>query len=388
MRKLAVFFLSIAVCFALFDARALANASLTLSELKKQQEGVKAQTNDAQKSLKDVELKKATASEELDAIDEALDDAMYNLEVTNRELEKTKELLAETEYELQKAERERARSQEAFDKRLRFMYINGKSAYLDVLLKSKDLSDLMNRVEYINRIVEYDDNVVETLYKAQVAVEEKLEEVKVQKDEIQLLSNEQTAKTRALEEKLVEKKNLVAALESDEVKYQQMINALEKSNNEIAALIQKQQSNYNTAQNAYTPVPYSGGALVWPVPSRSRVSSGFGPRVNPISGKNEFHTGIDIPAPTGSAIVSAADGTVIKSGAVNGYGYTVIVDHGGGLTTMYAHCSKLIAKVGQSVRQGETIANVGSTGYSTGPHTHYEVRMNGSHQNPMNYYSR
>ncbi|MDR1438536.1 MAG: M23 family metallopeptidase, partial [Clostridiales bacterium] len=129
----------------------------------------------------------------------------------------------------------------------------------------------------------------------------------------------------------------------------------------------------------------SGAAMRWPLPGYSTLSSPYGTRVHPVTGKKKMHTGIDIPAPTGTDIVAAKGGTVIISGVQGGYGNAVVISHGDGLTTLYGHCSKLLVKVGQTVKQGEVIAKVGSTGVSTGPHLHFEVRKDGATAQPLNY---
>ena len=147
-------------------------------------------------------------------------------------------------------------------------------------------------------------------------------------------------------------------------------------------------SNTSTSSGASSEPSYvdsgavSSKGMIWPAPGYNRISSPFGNRIHPIFGTKKMHTGIDIAAPMGASIVAATDGVVQHSGGLGGYGNAVIVDHGDGISTLYAHNSSLSVSVGQSVKRGQVIAKAGSTGYSTGPHLHFEVRKNGSYINP------
>ena len=186
----------------------------------------------------------------------------------------------------------------------------------------------------------------------------------------------------AMEEKKQRKGAELATARIDAEKQKKQLNELEDSIKKAGDEIKRLTALSNRV--------YGGGKLEWPLPGRSYISSPYGYRKDPISGQaNTFHSGIDIPAPTGTKVIAAADGKVIQSRYVGGYGNTVIIDHGKEngktISTLYAHNSKLLKKEGAIVQRGEGIAQAGSTGYSTGPHVHFEVRINGNHTNPIPY---
>ena len=178
---------------------------------------------------------------------------------------------------------------------------------------------------------------------------------------------------------------MVASYQNDLSKYEQMVAANEKADKAVLNQIAKQQQQSKSSGSS-SKVYYTGnGSLGWPVPGRTTVSSGFVTRTSPITGRTESHSGLDIPAPYGTAIVAAEAGKVTYSGWMNGYGNTIIIDHGGGLSTLYGHNSSLVARVGQVVSRGQTVAKCGSTGWSTGNHCHFSVLKNGAYVNPRNY---
>ena len=174
-----------------------------------------------------------------------------------------------------------------------------------------------------------------------------------------------------------EKKQIYSILKAEEDQLEEQYNAMQRESRKLE-------------QQIFAIQAKSGGAPVFKgkfiMPLNGRRSSGFGTRRHPISGKTKMHTGLDIAAPSGTRISAAGSGRVITAAYLNGYGNTVVIDHGGGISTLYGHCSRLYVKVGQTVNQGDRIAAVGSTGYSTGPHCHFEVRVNGKPVNPLSKY--
>ncbi len=353
------------------------------ADLKKKQAEIKSTTNETSKLLEQTKNEKSAALVAVDEFDQQLSVANEEFEKINLDLENTMKLLKITEEELKAAEDKREESYITLKERVKFMYVNGKMGYIQALLNANSVGDFLNRLEYINKIINYDYNMLTNFQKNEELIEQKFNETEQHKKDVQILAIQQQQKLQTLQEYLDEKKRLVDKLTADEQKYKQQINDLDKSNKELEELIKQRQRE--EAAKASTNFVYTGGKLAWPVPSKMNITSEYGNRVNPISKKKEFHTGIDIGAPTGTSIVSAEAGVVIFAGVKSGFGNVVVVDHGSGLSTMYAHNSKLLVVVGQKVKRGETIAKAGSTGYSTGPHLHFEVRVNGATTNPVTY---
>ncbi len=382
------FIISFITALILASGTAVPVYASTIKDLQNKKTNVKKQQTEAQKLLESTKQEKTSAVAEMLAVDADLDIVTEELEVINRELDKTKELYDSTKQELDSSIEEKNKQLELFKNRVRFMYMRGKTGYLDVLFSSKDFADLANRIEYVNRIVAYDQKILTSLQESEKTIKIKLDETELQKTEMQILSNQKSAKQANLEEALAQKKQIVNRLEKDQDKYAEMIKNLNDTDKNISSMISKKQKEAEAAakaKNTTVAASYKGGKLAWPVPARGKITSNYGNRKHPISKKIEFHKGVDIPAPSGSSIVSAEGGTVISTGRQSGYGLTVVVDHGNGLSTLYAHCSKINVKVGQKVKRGENIAKVGSTGYSTGPHLHFEVRVKGKTTNPVSY---
>lgn len=258
--------------------------------------------------------------------------------------------------------------------RLRRIYMDRSVSPWFVLLTSESLGDLAQRQTLIERVAARDRELFDDLsaLRERVATRKKRQDELV--GEIANLKLRQEGEQDDLEGAREEKKEYLGELKTRQAELRKQYDQLDAESDRLAAQIRA----FQAAQRG--PVSPYRGSLAWPV--RGRVSSGFGTRMHPILRERRLHAGIDIAAPTGTAIRAAAPGVVISSGYRNGYGNTVVIDHGGSLSTLYAHCSRLYVRAGQKVRQGETIAAVGSTGLSTGPHLHFEVRVNGRPVDP------
>ena len=264
---------------------------------------------------------------------------------------------------------------------------SGGASYLQILLSSKSLADFIDRLDNIKAIAEYDRNLYTELEATENLISEKVDEISTKKLETEILLAHKLEIQSELEEIIEEKHSRMAALTADEQTHLKLIADLDKSNNELAKSIAEAQKALDAerARNAASKAAqqvYTGGKLGWPIPGYSNVSSDYGNRTKP---RREFHYGIDWNAPRGTNIAAAEKGVVIEAGWRSGYGNCVTIDHGSGLSTLYAHASKLLVSKGAVVSRGQTIALVGSTGYSTGNHLHFEVRVSGVATNPWNY---
>lgn len=360
----------------------------SLSQLEQEANKIKKNSAQTNQLLNKAKSKKNTMQQEINNLDAELVKASAELISTSNKLEQTKKNLEKSEQELIDAQSKKEKQYAAYKQRIRFIYENGKNAYIHIIFKAHSFHDFLKRTEYVNYIIKYDSNLLDKLRESENEIAKKIDDIKSDQEQMKNLVEQEKKHKENLESRVKAKEELMNKLNSDVEKYQQQLKDFEDSSNNIERLIRQAQMASSNNSSASLNSTYSGGKLEWPLPGRTYISSGYGSRTSPISGRGEFHTGLDIPAPTGTPVHAAEDGVIINSGNINGYGYTIIINHGGGLSTLYGHNSRLIAKVGQSVKRGDIIALVGSTGYATGPHCHFEVRLNGKHTSPWNYLNR
>ncbi len=356
----------------------------TLSDLQDKRDLLAKETEEAKDKIKELEGKQTTVLQEIEAMDQLMISLQKELQAAETEMYSIENYLANTEAELEAAIIEKEEQTILLGTRLRFVQHKGTTGYLEILLDSKSFSDLFLRVQYINDIMQFDREILTKLEEIEKNIEIKKLDIEESLElQIEVVAYE-AEKVKEMNALLSEKNALMRAYQADEAKYDEIIRANEEADKEVAALIAKETAGVGGT------VYYTGtGNLGWPVPSKaassSSLSSGFVNRTNPITGKYESHSGYDIPASYGAAIVAAETGKVIYSGWMNGYGNTIVLDHGGGLTTLYAHNSSLTVSKGETVNRGQTVALCGSTGMSTGNHLHFSVLVNGSYVNPQSY---
>ena len=291
------------------------------------------------------------------------------------EVSATDTKIYETEEKLKLAEEGINLKKDLLNSRLRVMYKTGQVGYLEVLLGSDDFEDLMTRVDMLQKIYTHDINLIDFMTDQKQLVAQRKVELETYKSERQVQLNELDGKKKLLS-------GDVASLEGAKVALSKDIKALEAKEDELEEDAKKLTQILKKLKLAAN---YVGGQMAWPSPGYTRVTSPFGYRIHPIYKTRKLHTGIDVAVPTGGPITAAQSGTVIYSDWYGGYGKCIMIDHGGGIVTLYAHNSKLSAKVGAQVAIGETIAKAGATGNVTGAHLHFEVRVNGEMADPMEY---
>lgn len=340
---------------------------------------------EAERLKKDIAAKKAQEASSIQELWKQIQEQGNKLQQLQKQIDATENQLKQTGRELEEAERRVAERDALLKSRLRLMYTNGAVTYLEVLLESTSFSDFLNRFQALKSIVAKDKDILEANKRDREEVARKKSEVETQLQQVEALYAENERIKQELVAKEKDKEVMIASLTSQEEQLEELSEEQEQFLKELAAQKSKlwAEKNKNKAK-----VVFSGGKLNWPLPGRTTISSGFVQRVNPVTKKRENHKGIDIPAPAGTEIHAAAAGTVIIAQWVNGYGNTIVIDHGNGLQTWYGHARSLAAKEGDQVKAGDVVSYVGSTGQSTGNHLHFEVRVNGEPVNPLSYVSK
>lgn len=327
-------------------------------------------TNEAQARVDNLSEKLRVLQEEVDAATSEYNDVKSRLDKVQSDIYDNTELLNKTEKELKVKNKKLA-------KRVRDIYINGQISYVDVLFGAKDFSDFLTRMDILKRIIKHDYDLIMKVKADREIVMTTKAKLEKDKADVELLVADAEIKQKNMLDKKQAQQVLLDKAEYDRDVSQQAYEEIMAASQEITRMIQRSQM----VGGSY--VSSGSGAMIWPL--NGPITSEFGWRTHPIFGTQRYHSGLDIGGDYGLPIAAAASGTVIHAGWISGYGYTVIIDHGGGITTLYGHNESLLVGEGESVSQGQTIALCGSTGNSTGPHCHFEVRENGEPVSPYSY---
>ncbi len=333
--------------------------------------------DDIQSELNAGKKQSGALQAEIRALEKQIYSAEVELNALQRNINSTKSLISQTLSELAVLEEDIAQQNKSLNARLRNMYKNGEVGILTVLLGSSDMSDFMTNLDMVQRIYDSDAELLEQLQVQYDKVIAQKMELQSLRDTLLTQQAEESSRQQSLQTSKGQVQSKKSAIDKDNAELARQIDALNAEANALTAKILGLQGTGK----------YIGGSMTWPSQASTRISSPFGNRIHPILRVYKMHTGIDIAAPSGTNILAANAGTVISAGWNNSYGYMVMIDHGGGIVTLYAHSSKLLVSKGTVVARGQTIAKVGSTGRSTGPHLHFEVRVNGVYKNPRDYVS-
>ncbi len=286
--------------------------------------------------------------------------------------------IRQNEAALKTKESDYNKTRKVYEKRLRDIYENGQVNYLDVLLGSTDFRDFASRMYLLQRVIRRDFNLIDKLQTQKEALEHQKAILDDNKRELDAIHAEAAAEQKIIAQKTVERQALYEQALAEKAKLDAEYEELQRNSQEITAMIQRMEEEGRLAAQAH-----GTGQFMWPV--NGEITSPFGWRVHPIWGTQIFHAGLDIGADYGDPVHAADSGTVVYAGWMGGYGNAVMIDHGGGLVTLYGHNSSITVSEGQQVGKGETIALAGSTGNSTGPHCHFEVRIHGEVTSPLQY---
>ena len=379
-------------------------ASGSISEAQKRKTQLENDLNDAQALIEQLQDQEGDIQEAVRELDDRLTVISGNidaLEIQTRQ--KNKELL-DTQNQLAAARADESEQYESMKVRIRYMYQNSGISYLEALLESGSFVKMLKQVDYMSTMMQYDRAKLEEYQQTQALIQNAEETIRKDKADLEALQaqleEEQQAVNLLMQEKETQLSGVrqgISEAEQNAQQYQQEIEAENQLIQEMLAAEEKkrqeeqqkqqegQKNNASTDSNVNTNDVYEGGVFTWPCPSSRKITSGFGYRDKPTAGATSYHQGYDIGASAGAAIVAAADGVVTSTGYSSVLGNYVILSHGGGLFTIYEHCSAVLVSQGQSVSRGSTIAKVGSTGVSTGPHLHFGVQLNGKYVDPGNY---
>ena len=409
MRKKKIAVLAAAAALTLGTVFSSYATSKAIEDAKKKVSSMEEEKKKVESTLKELEGKKSDTAAYVKELDRNLSALAGELTKLEGDISQKEEQIEEAKVELETAKITENRQYEDMKLRIQYMYENGQTGLLESMMQSESIAELLNRAEYASQITSYDRKMLEEYRKTRQEVALKEEALKTEHQELLTLQDSTKAKQSSVktlmaskEAELASYETKIASAQGEIDQYNADIKAQEEHMARVEAEIRRKEEEARKAEEARraeeakknqssaggdSTVKKGNTNFIWPCPASGRISSAFGDRSSPTEGASTNHKGIDIPAPSGSSIVAAADGKVVISTYSYSAGNYIMIDHGGGYSTLYAHASSLAVSKGQQVSRGQTIAYVGSTGNSTGPHLHFEIRVNGVRKNPFNWFS-
>lgn len=388
------------VCFVALSVPAFAqslenkldDAARKEERARRKVERLEARSDTLSGRVQQLDAEAARIQNEVNALDSRLDKLNSNIAEVQADLTAAQQRLNVLAEELKRVMGRLDHRTALFTDRAVAAYMAGPTSHLEGLLSATTFNEVVDRTSYYESALDADSKIVEEIRILRAETEIKQEEVmeeeeriaaqkmKLEADraEVAQIRQERDAVLQAQRAIIAEKESNLASINSKKAHYERVVAALEADQSRITALLQARNSGASVG-----PLPTGGGQLLWP--TAGPLTSPYGYRTHPIFGDSRLHTGIDIGAPYGATVIAADSGVVVYVGVMSGYGNVVVVDHGGGLATTYNHLSAFSVSSGQQIGRGVPVGNVGCSGYCTGPHLHFEVRVNGSPVDPMPY---
>lgn len=349
-----------------------------LTELQEKSSQLTQAIDESNNRLQAVQDELSTNMQELQDLDNQIAQSQNELNNINTDINDLMKQISENEDKLKNTQAQYDKIQGLLDARIIKMYETPKFEFLQVILASKSVTEFLSTYYAMKELAEYDKELLDTVKKQKADIETTKKILTEKKKQVVTSKQTQQKKAQVLANTKTMRQYYISKLSTEEQKLQAKIDEYNEQVETIEAEIKLMALNSISAD-------YIGGALTWPIPGYTTITSEYGMRVHPITGAYKLHTGTDIGAPMGADFVAMAKGVVTKASMTPAYGNMVIIDHGGGVQTLYAHGSEILVQVGQEVEAGTPVLKVGSTGYSTGPHAHFEIRINGQTVNPMDY---
>ncbi|PKM71946.1 MAG: peptidase M23 [Firmicutes bacterium HGW-Firmicutes-16] len=387
---LALIFIMTLVLGALSGAWAVSQSEI--DALKNQQSAIQQQKKTLQTKISDLQGQQNSAIDQKTALDEQNELARQEIELISEQIDLYTGMVEEKAKELEAAKADEADQKEALRVRMRAMEESGSLTYFSILFDANSFSDLLARMDFVSSIMEYDKDLEDKYIAATQKVAEVKAEYEATLKEQEDKKTELEARKAELEAQIAAAEAVIADLEKDIEKYKteyatndSQEAAIRSQIDQKVAELKKQQE---AAIKAGQTVVSGSGTLTWPVAgtSTANITSKFGYRIHPIFGDKRYHAGVDISANSGTTIMAADAGTIVSAVYSSSYGNYVVISHGNGMVTLYAHMSSMAVKSGQTVTKGQTVGYVGSTGWSTGPHLHFEIKVNGQLVDPESYF--
>lgn len=396
------------------DAMAESSYQSAIDKAKEEKEALEKLKKEAEERIAALEADKKDTEEYIKQVDEELSLAYSTMEELNQSIADCEIALEEARKELEDANNTKDNQYATMKARIKYMYENGETSFWELITGSDSLEDLLNQVEYRSQIAAYDDNLLkryeescQTVRAKEEAYELRLVELNADKEKQQLqidnlsvlvankaaYMDELTANLGITEEQYFEFYDEIASKELEiadlEERERKRIEEEERKRREEEERLKREEEERKRREEELKKLGLTNETsidnMIWPFPGDPNIYSYFGNRISPITGKKEYHSGIDIGGAYGADIVASLAGTVTKATWSSMNGNHVVIDHGNGVTTHYLHASKLLVSAGDYVKQGQVIMKCGSTGWSTGPHLHFTIRINGTPVDPCKY---